>query len=231
MITNKIKWRNSDITDSEFVTLSEKYFERQIWDLHTAICLWAKLDPNKKNALSGDSILGDQGSISKEDEMINRYYKLSLVSIQCADDGVAKHYGIVRLPALACPDNPKTAKEVTLNPRHFVSWLEQKYPDNQPHMVAAESAYQRRKASKKVKRDTWGNPRENKEKHRNFAHNEFLAMVAENDIDLSKKGIVQPLAVQLHYRLKEKVTNPYKPHTLRDSALIPTWISQYLLRR
>ena len=225
MATKKPNWKSKDLADSDFVQLSKGYFDLQTWDLHTAICLWAKVNPKDKGPLKPMTI-SDVGS--SEDEVLDRYLKVTLDAIQCSDSEIAEDFGIIRLPVLSCPSHLVSAKEVLLNPRHFIAWVEKKYEGREPHLTMAEAEYQARKHANKIEKQTWGNFKKNSSQYADFAKSEFFAMVEEKGIDLSKAGIILPLAKQLHERLCEGITNPYKVNTLRSGSMIPSWINEYL---
>lgn len=229
-MAKKPKW-GLTLTDGEFVDLSMQYFALQSWDLHTAICLWNKLDPNKENPSVGENQLSVSQSDACSDDPTDRGFKVAYEAIKCPDDQFAKAWGILRLPSLKCPPDPKSAKEITVNPRHFIVWVGQKYPDGQPHMVMAETAYQERKKAKAIKKETWSDPKPNALAHRKIAREQFIKMVEERKIDLKQKGIAKELAVSLRKRLLLSITNPYKVNTLRSKAMIPAWIHEYLAKQ
>lgn len=230
MATKIPKWASAEISDNEFVQLSETYFDMQIWDLHTAICLWVKVNPVSPSG----KILSDIKNAStydpnrtKEQDALVRYFKIALDAITVTDAAVAKAYDIEWLPSVSCPPNPVSAREVFLNPRHFITWLRKKYKRGFPHMGKAEAAYKQRKALKNTKKQKWGNYKQNAAQYREIARKEFLEMVKQDGWDLAKKGIIKPLSVQLNKRLSMKIENPYEPNTLRKE-MIPLWISEYL---
>lgn len=226
-MVKKPKW-SLQLSDDEFVELSREYFDSQIWDLHTALCLWQKLDPSKKEPPVGQYVLNYGIPNPDKDDRTDRGFKVAYEAITCPDQETAERYGIIRLPAIKCPLEPQSAKNILVNPRRFLSWLEQRFAGQQSYMQAAESAYQKRKAVRKTKKARWTNPKENSKAHKQYAREAFDDLVKEQNIDLEKARIVSQLARKLHERLKESIENPYAEKTLQSQTMIPAWIREYL---
>lgn len=213
------KW-DPKMTGVTFVDVSKPYFDMKgLWNLHEGICLLAKINPKSKTP-----IVGENADTNESDPTI-RYYKYALEAIQMAKGNEGAHVPSEKLQVLKDDPTQVGAKQLFFNPRSFVKWAIDRWPDKTSHLKLAEEQYQKTKflsgSATKDDTDTWSKlSREEKE---GLARKIFFQMAQEKKLKLgASKGKVRLWGRLLNSRMSESIKKPYKGEKLRK--LIPDWI-------
>lgn len=210
------------MSDEEFLVASLPFFNQQTWTLHDGICLLSKMDPAQKEPKVGRLP-------EEKDCPTNRLYKQSLEAINFYKDDGSEVYFVEPLRPLKEFPNAVDATGVLVNPRIFVKWTLDSWPNQSSHMKVAEKQCQIRKAGKKAHhgKELWRKSLANKEENHAKAKATFWAMVKDQNISVkTKKFSYIKLAEMLETELKKTVQNPYGWEQFR--RFVSTWIKEYL---
>lgn len=202
--------------EDKFQEVAQKYFDHAgLTDLHTALCLLAKVNPANREV-----VVGEETEEMDPKDGASRFYKYALEAIQFSRGHSGGTGNVEPLMGFDTDPSQKNAKRYRVNLREFVKWSVERWPHLSDHLQTAEEAYQNRKKAKKTLPTISGNERWK------IARKEFFAFLSEGGLDPSKsKGRVLEWSKMLSDRLGKIMENPLGHESIRKR--MPEWIEDH----
>lgn len=137
-----------EMSNSDFVQASEKYFEKSYWNLHEACCLVVKHDPEEHPGVGQGHVSWSLNDLDSDKDLTRRAFTTALRCINGNEADLLFH-GWHKLPTHSKKKKIKTGKDVIVDSKVFVIWAINVWSGRVEHFELALEQREARKLKSK----------------------------------------------------------------------------------